>query len=138
MDHYEEFVEENIDLDIRKVKFFFSKLGLGSPGRVFVGMVGRNRLKKFPTRRSRKKYTKCPQESPQSDVRAQSYAPSKFLTIRQFFCPETHPDHFFDDAVAFIFTRTIETSGHTRETAIRSQSYSCFKFSKYLQKFFIS
>ncbi|KAI5666697.1 hypothetical protein M9H77_16550 [Catharanthus roseus] len=47
-------------------------------------------------------------------------------------------DHFFDDVVAFLFTRTIKTSGHTRETDIRSQSYSCLKFFKYLQKLFLS
>ncbi|KAI5664571.1 hypothetical protein M9H77_23894 [Catharanthus roseus] len=36
-----------------------------------------------------KKYPKYPQESPQSDVRAQSYAPSKFSTIRDnFFAPK--------------------------------------------------
>ncbi|KAI5648187.1 hypothetical protein M9H77_34192 [Catharanthus roseus] len=60
-----------------------------------------------------------------------------FDYTKQFFCPKTRSDHFFDDAIAFIFTRTIETSGHTRETEIRLHNYSCFKFSKFLQKFFL-
>ncbi|KAI5666369.1 hypothetical protein M9H77_16222 [Catharanthus roseus] len=59
-----------------------------------------------------------------------------FDYTKQFFYPETHPDNFFNDAVAFLFTRTIKKSGHTRETDIRLQSYSCLKFFKYLQKLF--
>ncbi|KAI5674185.1 hypothetical protein M9H77_14549 [Catharanthus roseus] len=64
----------------------------------------------FPKRRSRKNKRNATRIASIERPSAKLCPVKVFDYTKQFFCPKTHPDHFFNDAVAFLFTRTIKTT----------------------------